>query len=247
MERWKGEVALVTGASSGIGRAVAERLLAAGMRVAVWGRRRERLQQVVASHGARALPQSVDLRDTTAVVAGVADCQAALGPVSVLVNAAGLGQTASLCDGEVEAWREMFDVNVVALSLVTREVVRRLLERRAAGHVIHIGSLSGHRVPASAAGPYAATKFAVRALAETLRVELRRRASPIRVTCVSPGFVETEFHANYYGDEQRARELYAQQRVLTAADVADAVVHVLAAPDHVDTSDVLLRSVEQVS
>jgi NADP-dependent 3-hydroxy acid dehydrogenase YdfG len=166
--------------------------------------------------------------------------------VSVLVNAAGLGQAESLHDGDVEAWREMFDVNVIGLSVVTREAVRSMLRREVAGHVIHLGSLSGHRVP-NATGPYSATKFAVRALAETLRQELRRLGSPIRITCVSPGFVETEFHRYYLGDAHRAAELYARHRVLDAADVAEAVLYALSAPRHVDVSDILLRSTEQSS
>ena len=117
---------------------------------------------------------------------------------------------------------EKYDVNVIGLSVVTREAVRSLRRRGAAGHVVHLSSLSGYRVPASATGPYSATKFAVRALAETLRVELRRLGAPIRVTCVSPGFVETEFHRYYFGDAERAEELYRRQRVLDADDVADA-------------------------
>jgi NADP-dependent 3-hydroxy acid dehydrogenase YdfG len=245
IEQWKNEVAIVTGASSGIGREVARRLLSAGMRVALWGRREHRLDELASLHSERALVSRVEMRDDSAVVEAFAQCEARLGPVSVLVNAAGIGYDESLHDGDVEAWREMFAVNVLGLSLLTREAVRSLRRREAAGHIVHVSSLSGHRIP-SATGPYPATKFAVRALAETLRQELRRLGSPIRVTCVSPGFVETEFHEKFH-DAERAARIHRSMRVLDAEDVAEAVTYVLGAPPHVDVSDILMRSVEQSS
>jgi NADP-dependent 3-hydroxy acid dehydrogenase YdfG len=246
IEQWQDQVALVTGASSGIGREVARRLLGAGMRVALWGRRADRLEALALAHPARSTFAPVDLRDDAAIVEGFSRCEAELGPVSVLVNAAGVGRAEPLCDGAVDAWREMFDVNVLGLSVVTREAVRSLRRRSAAGHIVHLSALSGYRV-SNATGPYAATKFAVRALAETLRQELRRLGLPVRVTCVSPGFVETEFHASYFGDAERAEQLYRRQRVLDVGDVANAVLFALAAPPHVDVSDVLLRSTEQAT
>jgi NADP-dependent 3-hydroxy acid dehydrogenase YdfG len=114
------------------------------------------------------------------------------------------------------------------------------------GHVVHIGSMAGHRVPGGS-GVYAASKYAVRALTEALRQELRADKSRIRVSCISPGFVETGFHAQYAKSEQRAREVYGRFKVLSASDVADSVAHVLAAPPHVQVHDILVRPRDQVS
>jgi 17beta-estradiol 17-dehydrogenase / 3beta-hydroxysteroid 3-dehydrogenase len=120
------------------------------------------------------------------------------------------------------------------------------MERRAAaGHVVHVSSMAGHRIPGPDAGVYAATKFAVRALTEGLRQELRARKSPIRVTAISPGYVETEFAEIFSGRPRADAELAARLRTLEARDVAEAVLWVVTRPAHVQVHDVLLRPTEQ--
>jgi len=245
LERWRGKVALVTGASSGIGRAIAERLAAGGLKVAALARRAERLDELCAGEGEwLALP--CDLRDEASLLDAFARVRAEWGGVDVLVNNAGLGHKAPLTSGATEHWREMLEVNVLALCVATREAVADMQRRGGTGHVIHVSSMSAHRVPGGS-GVYSATKYAVRSLTEGLRLELREQGSPIRVSAVSPGFVETEFAAHYHRDPAAAAETYSRYKVLDSEDVAEAVAYLLGAPDHVQVHDLLMRPTEQPS
>ena len=140
----------------------------------------------------------------------------------------------------------MLDVNVLALCVCTREAVSDMRAAGDRGHVIHISSMAGHRVPRRS-GVYSASKFAVRSLTEALRQELREAGSAVRVTAISPGFVETEFAANYHQSEEAAHRTYSQFRVLDAADVASAVSYALSQPEHVQIHDILLRPTAQPS
>jgi NADP-dependent 3-hydroxy acid dehydrogenase YdfG len=246
VSRWEGRVALVTGASSGIGRAVAEELAAAGLQVVVAARREERLQALEERWPDRVDPRPVDLRDVSAVGELFAGVRERWGGVDVLVNNAGLGHHASLLDGDAERWREMLEVNVLALCVCTREAVADMRRRQVAGHVIHLSSMSGHRVPAGG-GVYAATKHAVDALTEGLRQELRAADSPIRVSAISPGLVETGFAEHLYGSADKARELYGRFPCLQPEDIARAVRYVLEQPDHVQVHDILVRPTRQPS
>ncbi|MBL4846922.1 MAG: SDR family NAD(P)-dependent oxidoreductase [Planctomycetes bacterium] len=120
------------------------------------------------------------------------------------------------------------------------------MRRADLGHVIHVSSMSGHRVPAGS-GVYSATKYAVRSLTEGLRQELRELKSSIRVSSISPGFVETEFAGVYNRDPAAIQETYGRFKVLEANDVADALVYLLGAPAHVSIHDVLMRPTDQPS
>lgn len=248
LEAWRDHVALVTGASSGIGRAVTLDLLRAGMRVAACARRVDRVRELAGEldgeAGQRLLPLAVDLRRTPDVEAMFADVRSRWGGVDVLINNAGLGYRSPLLDGDTERWREMFEVNVLALCVCTREAVQDMRARGVAGHVIHIASMAGHRVPPMG-GVYSATKHAVLALTEGLRQELRAAESDIRVTAVSPGFVETGFAAVYHSDEAMAAETYGRFPCLQPEDVSRAVCYVLAQPPHVQLHDVLMRPTRQ--
>lgn len=251
MEGWRGRVALVTGASAGIGRATAVALARAGMKVCVSARRVERLEALaeeLEDAPGEVLVVPADLRDEGRIEALFATIRQApgWGGVDVLVNNAGLGHDAPLMSGATEHWRQMLEVNVLALCICTREAVADMRARGDDGHVIHVGSMAGHRVPGGA-GVYAASKFAVRALTEGLRQELRGAGSRIRVTCVSPGYVETEFAAHYHKSEARARETYSRYKVLEAEDVAGAIVYALSAPPHMALHDILMRPTEQPS
>ena len=243
------EVAVVTGASSGIGAAVALELARLGMRVALMARRFERLQSLVAqvsSQGGEARAYPVDLRDTRALEGAFAQIHHDMGPVRALINNAGLGHAAPLTSGDTEHWREMLEVNVLALCVCTRESIAQMRAHGDWGQVIHISSMAGHRVP-EGSGVYSATKFAVRSLTEGLRKELRADKSAIRISSISPGFVETEFAAHYHRSEDKAREIYGQYEVLSAEDVARQVAFVLTQPPHVQIHDLLLRPTQQLS
>lgn len=247
MEQWNGKVALVTGASSGIGDAVARMLATEGMRVAVCARRAERLRDLardIDASGARVRTFAFDLRDETATKAMFESIARDWGGVDVLINNAGLGHAAPLLSAESGPWREMLELNVLALCVCTREAVRQMRARGDEGYVVHLSSLAGHRVPPQS-GVYAATKFAVRALTESLRQELHAAGSRIRVTAISPGFVETEFAEVYHGSADAARKTYERFKVLESRDVAEAVRYVLSQPPHVQVHDVLMRPAAQ--
>ena len=250
LARWRGKIALVTGASSGIGAAIATSLSKAGLEVVTWARRESRLgeQTREAERSGRSMhPRAVDLRDVPAVRRAFAALRSQFGGVDVLVNAAGLGYPGNLESGDVEKWREMLDVNVLALALCTQEAVRDMRARGDDGHVFQVSSMSGHRVPSYDSAMYSASKFAVTALLEAQRQELRALGSRIRVTALSPGFVRTEFHNTYLGDQDAARAMYAKMEPLEAEDVAEMVLYVLGAPPRVAVHDVLMRSSTQVS
>lgn len=236
-------MALVTGASAGIGRAVTRRLLDGGMRVATCARRKERLE-AIAPAGDHFLPIQTDLRDEAQILAMFEKIRTTWGGVDVLVNNAGLGHKASLLDGSTEHFREMLEVNVLALCICTREGVADMRRRGDVGQVIHISSMAGHRVPPGS-GVYSASKFAVRSLTEGLRAELRALGSGIRVCAISPGFVETEFAARYHKSEEAAAQTYGRYKVLEADDVAGSVAYVLSTPAHMQVHDILMRPTEQ--
>lgn len=246
---WQGKVALVTGASSGIGRAVAETLAASGLHVAICARRRDRLEALAEElrgrhPQSRILVHACDVRDEAQISKVFTGVRREVGGVDVLVNNAGLGRSAPLVSGSTEHWREILEVNVLALCIFTREAVQDMRERGDRGHVFHISSMAAHRIPLES-GVYSASKFAVRSLTEGLRRELRAASSHIRVTAISPGFVETEFAEVFHGDRQAAQEVYGRYPCLQPADIAAALHHALHAPPHVQFHDILLRPTEQ--
>lgn len=237
--RLAGRSAVVTGASSGIGAALVRAFASEGARVYAMARRLERLQALASDS---VTPVPVDLRDPK----GITDAFRQVKRCDILVNNAGLGYAAaSLIDGDRDKWREMVDVNVLALCHCTDEAIALMRKQESSGHVVHIASMSSHRVPGYGGGMYSATKFAVRALTEALRKEIYALDLPIRVTAVSPGFVETEFAENYHQSAERARETYSAYPVLQPDDIAATVLHAITAPDHVAIHDVLLRPLRQ--
>ena len=249
MDPLKSRTALVTGASSGIGRAIAVALAHHGMRVVLAARRADRLaalEQELTQTGAEVLSVVADLRDETQILSLFEQTRRRFGGVDVLINNAGLGHKAPLMSADTELWREMLELNVLALCICTREAVKDMQARGAAGYVIHISSMAAHRVPPGS-GVYAGSKFAVRALTEALRQELRDANSPIRVSAISPGYVETEFAAQYNKSEEAARQTYGRHKVLEADDIAAAVVYLLSQPEHVQVHDVLMRATEQAN
>ena len=244
-----GRIAMVTGASSGIGEAVARSLAEAGAHLVLLARREDRLTALAESirerhPEAKVLPLTCDLRDESQILAAFEATRKHFGGVDLLVNNAGLGRNAPLLGGSTDDWREMLDVNVLALCICTREAVTDMRARGDRGHVVHISSMASHRVPLES-GVYSATKFAVRSLTEGLRRELRQAGSAIRVSAVSPGFVRTEFAEVYNRDPKAAEETYGRYTVLEPQDIAQAVLYVVSAPEHVQVHDVLMRPTEQ--
>ncbi|XP_036415085.1 dehydrogenase/reductase SDR family member 11-like [Colossoma macropomum] len=254
MERWKGRVALVTGASVGIGAAVAKALVQHGMKVVGCARSVDKIEKLAAEcvssgFSGTLIPYKCDLSVEEEILSMFSSIKSLHRGVDVCINNAGLAHVAPLLNGKTSAWRNMIDVNVLALSVCTREAYQSMKERNIDdGHIIHLNSLSGHRVVHSADSHfYTATKYAVTALTEGLRQELRDAKSHIRTTCISPGLVETEFGFRFYsGNPGRAAAIYEGIKCLQADDVASAVLYALSAPPHVQIGDIQMRPVEQV-
>jgi NADP-dependent 3-hydroxy acid dehydrogenase YdfG len=232
-------VALVTGASSGIGEATAKALVSAGFDVVAAARRTDRLRALADEIGCRIL--TLDVTDPS----GVADATAGLDRVDCVVHSAGgaLGLEPVL-DGDLARWTAMYEANVLGVVHVTRAVIG-LLRASRRGQVIVIGSVAGKEVYPGGGG-YTVAKHGTNALVRTLRWELS--AEGIRVTEIAPGMVRTEFSVvRFDGDEQRAEQVYSGLTPLCAADVAEAVVFAVTRPPHVDVEYVAMKTVAQVT
>ena len=234
-----GKTAVVTGASSGIGEVTSRLLAKKGCNVVLAARREDRLNALAAELGALAVP--TDVTEPAACAALVARALERFGSLDILVNNAGLGLYGSIADGNPEDWRKMFDVNVLGVLYVTRAAVRRMLER-GSGDIVFVSSLAGRRVPRADGTVYAATKHAITAVAEGLRMDVHDKG--IRVINVEPGLVRTEFPESSYPSAQRyyAEKEYAP---LEAEDVAAAVVYALEQPPRVSVNEIMVRPTEQ--
>ncbi len=232
-------VALITGASSGIGEATVRSLASAGFEVVAAARRVERCEEVAREVGGRAL--QLDVADPDSV-AQLAD---ALPEVSVVVNNAGgaLGLE-PVAEANEEYWRQMYETNVLGVMRVTKALLPAL-ERSGDGHIVVIGSVAGVEVYPGGAG-YTAAKHAANAVSRTLRLELLGK--PIRVSEVAPGMVETEFSlVRFEGDRERADRVYEGTTPLSAEDVADAIAYVVTRPAHVDVDYLSIKPTTQAT
>lgn len=229
-----GKTFLVTGASSGIGAALCEQLLEHGAYVLGVTRRPSALHQDVS-------PIMADLTSRE----DVSEIFKQLGKIDGLVNCAGVAYLSRIVDGNPQDWEEMWRVNVLALSLCCQFSLKHF--PKTGGRIVNVSSMSGHRVPPSG-GFYAPTKFAVRAITDALRSELKAAHSPIQVACVSPGFVDTPLLDNYFrGREDILTQTRAGMKMLLPEDVAHCIMTILTAAPHVEIGDILLRSSEQMA
>ena len=232
-------IAVVTGASSGIGAATARRLAAAGYDLILGARRMDKLQAVAEPLGAKAL--TLDVTDAKSVEAFCEQIAA----VNVLVNNAGgaLG-VEPVAESVDEKWETMYDTNVLGTMRMVRGLLPKM-EASGAGHIIVIGSVAGIEVYPGGGG-YTAAKHAVKAVTETLRVELVGK--PVRVTEVAPGLVETEFSiVRFGGDTERAKKPYQGMTPLSADDVADAIVWAVTRPAHVNIDTLVIKPLDQAT
>ena len=245
MQELEGRTAIVTGASSGIGRATATALARAGARVGVGARRVERVEELV-----RELPgeghaaASLDVRDAASCEGFVSEMSSRLGQLDILINNAGLalGRTA-IAGGSDEDDAAMWETNVLGLVRMTRLVVPHMADWR--GHVVNLGSWAG-REAYTYGGMYVGSKFAVRSLTYVLRKELVGR---IRVTTVDPGMVgDTEFSdVRFRGDEERKNAVYRGVRYLTPDDVADCILWAVTRPAHMNVDEIVVKPLQQAS
>ncbi|XP_018325334.1 farnesol dehydrogenase-like [Agrilus planipennis] len=186
MERWVGKVAVVTGASSGIGAAIAEALVKEGLIVAGFARRKEKVEQLakkLKDAKGKLHAVKVDITKEKKVVDAFKCVKKNLGPVHVLVNNAGVARDTSLIDGDSQKWKDILDTNLLGLCVATREAIKDMKANNVNGHIIHINSVAGHKVPfIPFVNVYAASKHGVTALSETLRHEFIQNQLKIKVT-----------------------------------------------------------------
>jgi NADP-dependent 3-hydroxy acid dehydrogenase YdfG len=236
----EGRTAVVTGASSGIGAATAARLAAEGFSVVLGARRLERLEELAARIGGRALPLDVTSDDSVAAFAG------ALDRVDVLVNnAGGSWDAAPVAEADLDSWERTYDVNVLGSVRMTKALLPAL-RASGRGDVVFMGSTAG-LISYEGGASYTAAKHGIHTLAETLRLELV--GEPVRILEIAPGMVRTdEFSRNRLGSEEKAAAVYRGVREpLVAEDIADCVAWVLTRPHHVNVDLLVVRPLAQAA
>ncbi len=244
----KRKIALITGATSGIGEATTWRLAENGYDVIITGRRNERLKDVkekLQKAGTRVLALCFDVRVEFEVKSAIENLPDDWKKIDVLVNNAGLAAGLStLQEGDTGDWNRMIDTNVKGLLYMTR-YVSPLMIKQEKGHIINIGSIAGKEVYPNG-NVYCATKHAVDALTKGIRIDMRKHN--IKVTQVCPGAVETEFSiVRFHGDEERAAKVYDGFDNLLADDIADCILFAVSRPAHVNINDMIVMPTAQAT
>ena len=244
----KKPIALITGATSGIGLGCAKRFALGGYDLVITGRRENQLEAVadeLRQTGADVQTLCFDVRDREAARQAVDSIRPELRPVDVLINNAGLALGLEPeYEGSYEDWDTMIDTNIKGLLTMTRLIVPTMVER-GSGHIINIGSVAGDAAYANG-NVYCATKAAVKTISDGLRIDVAHTG--VRVTNVKPGLVETNFsRVRFHGDDDRAVKVYQGIEPLTGDDIADVAFYAASAPKHVQIAEVLVLATHQAS
>ena len=249
MNSIRNKIALITGASAGIGRAVAESFAGEGARIIIAARRAKRLESLAKrldrKYGARSFILEFDVRDQGQVERQLGALPKGWKNIEILINNAGLSRGLDkLHEGGLIDWEEMIDTNVKGLLYVSRVVIPGMV-KRGRGHIVNIGSIAGHEVYPRG-NVYCATKHAVDAITRGMQMDLVE--TPIRVSTVDPGLVETEFSiVRFRGDKSKARPVYQGLRTLRAKDVAEAVLFCCTRPAHVNIHQLRIMPTNQAA
>ncbi|KAK4879387.1 hypothetical protein RN001_007533 [Aquatica leii] len=243
MERWQQKVAVVTGASSGIGAAVCKELVECGLKVVGIARRKEKIEKLaetLKSKRGKLYAVKADITKEKDILEAFDWITNNIGPVNILINNAGVFKTADLLDGKTESWKLILDTNLMGLCIATREAAKIMTENNIDGHIVHINSLSGHYVPHNfKVSLYGASKSGVTFVTEALRLELNEIKSKIRITSLSPGTVKTEILT----ESGMPSSLFSTIPCLEPKDVAEAICYVLGTPPHVQVHELTIRPV----
>jgi 3-hydroxy acid dehydrogenase/malonic semialdehyde reductase len=240
---------LVTGATSGFGKAIAEIFAKNGYNVCITGRRAERLEtiqkQLQSDYGVKVYTLQFDIRDKKQVEAAISKLKTQVDKIDILVNNAGLAAgMSSIEEGDTDDWDTMIDTNIKGLLYITRQVAP-MMKERCSGHIINIGSTAG-KVAYKNGNVYCATKFAVDALNQSMRIDLLPYG--IKVTGINPGAAETEFSlVRYKGDKERADNVYKGFNPLKAEDIANVAYFAASMPPHMCINDITLTCLTQAN
>ena len=243
------KIALVTGATSGIGKATSHLLASNGYDLIVTGRREyllnELVQWIITETGAEVLPLCFDIRDQDQVEKAVDSLTGKWKKVDLLVNNAGLAVGLEpVQSGVVDDWDRMIDTNVKGLLYISRKISAGMVAWES-GHIINLSSIAGHEVYANGAA-YCASKHAVQAITKSMRIELLPYG--VKVSSISPGMVDTEFSiVRFKGDQQRAENVYKGLTPLNAQDIAEAILFMATRPEHVNIADLIIMPTDQAS
>lgn len=242
------KIALITGATSGIGEACARKFAQGGYDVIITGRRAQllaNLKKELEAEGVRVLALAFDVRNRNAATAAINSLPLEWQQIDVLINNAGLALGLEPeYEGSFEDWETMIDTNIKGLLTMTRLVVPRMVKRDS-GHVINIGSVAGDAAYAGG-NVYCGTKAAVKTITDGLRIDLAHTS--VRVTNVKPGLVETHFsNVRFHGNDARAEKVYEGVKPLTGADIAEVVFYAASAPAHVQIAEVLVLATHQAN
>lgn len=247
MTKLKNKIVLISGASSGIGKACAHAFAAEGAKLILAARRKERLEQLASEleekFGSETKILSFDIQNYQEIKESFASLPEEWKNVDILINSAGLAQGMhKLQEGNPDDWDVMINTNIKGLLYLTREILPNMVKRES-GHIINLGSTAGHDVYPSG-NVYCATKFAVNAISQSLRIDVLDKS--IKVSSVDPGMVETEFSVvRFSGDVERAKNVYKGVEPLTPQDVADAILYCATRPKHVNINEIILTPIAQ--
>lgn len=240
---------MITGATSGFGRAIAEKFAENGYNIIATGRREDRLEALKATleenYGIKVITSAFDVRNRTEVTEAVNELKSKVNSIDILVNNAGLASGMSTIDeGDMDDWDVMIDTNLKGLLYVTRQVMP-LIKSSKSGHIINIGSTAGKTVYKNG-NVYCATKFAVDALNQSMRIDLLPYG--IKVTAINPGMAETEFSlVRFKGDAERAAAVYNDLQPLKAEDIANVAFYCATLPPHVCINDITMTCTNQAN
>lgn len=257
MDRWVGKVALVTGASVGIGAQVTKVLAKSGMKVIAVARRLEKLEELAASikheFNGKVYPMKCDVRQEEEILNVFKRAEEELGGVDVLINNAGVVVSEPIIEGSTESYRKILDVNVIAMAICSREMVQSIKKRKATGHIININSVAGHyadsiKLPVNL---YCASKYAVTGMTASLRNEIVNARLDIKVTSISPGMVKTDMLmdalANLGDKIEGLSDNFEGVPMLEDNDIADAVTYSLSMPQRVQICEVIIMPHEAIA
>jgi len=244
----KNNIALITGASSGIGKATAYQLAQQGVKLILTARRIDRLEalseELNKQYNVEALSIQLDVQDKTQVQSTLQSLPMPWRNIDILVNNAGLAlDSTKLQEGNIDHWDTMIDTNIKGLLYVTRAILPSMIKRNS-GHIINIGSIAGHEYYCTG-NVYSATKHAVKALSKSLRIDLQ--GTNIRVSEIDPGAVHTEFSEVRWKDKKRSDEFYQNFMPLSGDDIADTVLYCATRPLHVDIAEIIIFPTAQAS